>query len=44
MNYENISNITVDSDDLIPKESQNARDKYIQVIPYAKNEANTSTE
>ena len=44
VHFENISNITVNSDNVIPQEKQNGGEKYCQVIPYEKNEANKSIE
>ena len=43
-NFENVANITVDSDSVIPKDKQNGGEKYRQEIPYSENEANNSIQ
>ena len=44
VNFENVSNITIDSDNVITKDKQNWGEKYCQTIPYNTNKANKSIE
>ena len=42
--FENVDNITVDSDSVIPQEKKTGSEKYQQANYYEENESNKSTE